>query len=164
MEFRDPLAPASGLQSGQFRAIEYLGGMRDANRVDDPSLSAHDRSELQRRIGTPSLYQALCASLRDAGLDAPDGDDVALHDRRIATLTALYRDHSSLQRAVLHLVCELLLDHDEHIARWRSQHVLMAAREIGGRHGTGGSAGVAYLRKTLEARFFPELWEVRGTL
>ncbi len=42
--------------------------------------------------------------------------------------------------------------------------MLMAAREIGSRPGTGGSPGVPYLKGTLDARFFPELWDVRVKL
>jgi tryptophan 2,3-dioxygenase len=37
-------------------------------------------------------------------------------------------------------------------------------RIIGMRPGTGGSAGVAYLRGALERSFFPELWSVRTKL
>jgi tryptophan 2,3-dioxygenase len=40
----------------------------------------------------------------------------------------------------------------------------MAAREIGSRHGTGGSRGVEYLRSTQDKRFYPELWAVRTAL
>jgi ribonuclease HI len=128
LEFRDPLAPASGFQSSQFRAIE---------------------SE------SPRLYDAFaaCAEL---------GDD---HDARVLTLADLYRDHlSSPRRALLYEVAERLLDHDELIARWRHHHTLMAAREIGSRHGTGGSRGVEYLQGTQGKRFYPELWEVRAAL
>jgi tryptophan 2,3-dioxygenase len=56
------------------------------------------------------------------------------------------------------------MDHDEGIARWRHHHALMAAREIGTRQGTGGSPGVAYLRSTVDRRFFPDLWDVRVAL
>jgi len=42
--------------------------------------------------------------------------------------------------------------------------VLMAAREIGERPGTGGSRGVEYLTSTLGQRFFPDLWAVRSAL
>ena len=76
----------------------------------------------------------------------------------------MYRDHETATRAILHELCELFVDHDETIARWRHHHALMAAREIGSRTGTGGSMGVAYLRSTLDGRFFPELWEVRNHL
>jgi ribonuclease HI len=128
LEFRDPLAPASGFQSQQFRAIE---------------------------AESPRLYDAFVAA---AGL--PDD-----HDARLEALADLYRDHhGDAGRTVLHLVAELLVDHDELVALWRHHHTLMAAREIGSRHGTGGSRGVEYLRGTQGKRFYPELWEVRAAL
>jgi|SRR5580704_878421 tryptophan 2,3-dioxygenase len=163
LAFRDPLKPASGLQSGQFRAIEVLGGLDGATPADTSPLSDHDREELRRRAGMPTLYSALCASLRAHGFDAPDGDGSELRERRLNALVALYRDHATPERAVLHRVCELLLDHDEAISRWRFHHAQMAAREIGSRPGTGGG-GVAYLDTTMALRFFPELWEVRNLL
>jgi ribonuclease HI len=126
LEFRDPLAPASGFQSRQFREIESF-----------------------------EIYDAFCAAAalpedREARLDA---------------LADLYRDHrDDPRRAALHDVAERLLDHDETVANWRHHHMLMAAREIGSRPGTGGSRGVEYLGGTLGARFYPELWEVRVRL
>jgi tryptophan 2,3-dioxygenase len=163
LEFRDPLKPASGLQSGQFRAIEIIGGLDGTLPADASPLSEHDREELRRRTGSATLFTALCASLRAHGFDAPDGSSTDRRDRRLDALATLYRDHATPERAVLHRVCELLLDHDEAISRWRFQHSLMAAREIGSRPGTGGS-GVAYLDTTIGLRFFPELWEVRNRL
>ena len=163
LEFRDPLKPASGLQSGQFRAIEVLGGFDGGTPAGTSPLSQHDQDELRRRAGLPTLFTALCSSLRAQGFDAPDGDDPAMRDRRVEALVTLYHDHATPELAVLHHVCELLLDHDEAIARWRFHHSLMAAREIGSRPGTGGG-GVAYLDGTIAQRFFPELWEVRNRL
>jgi ribonuclease HI len=128
LEFRDPLAPASGFQSEQFRAIE---------------------------AESPRLYDAFATA-------AALPDD---HDARVAALADLYRDHlDDPRRTLLHQVAELLTDHDELVALWRHHHTLMAAREIGSRHGTGGSRGVEYLRGTQDKRFYPELWEVRAAL
>ena len=59
---------------------------------------------------------------------------------------------------------ERFIDHDEGFAQWRYHHVLMVEREIGAKSGTGGSAGVEYLRSTLHKRFFPELWGLRSYL
>jgi tryptophan 2,3-dioxygenase len=127
MEFRDPLAPASGFQSRQFREIE--------------------------RISAEPMWEAFCAAGRAQGLEFP------------RDLAALYKDHrDDPARAVLHAVAERLVDHDEGIARWRFGHVMMAAREIGSRPGTGGSRGVEYLRSTLDNRFYPALWDVRNEL
>jgi len=163
LEFRDPLKPASGFQSGQFRAIEVLGGLEGAAPDSGSPLSDHDLAELRRRAALPTLFGALCSSLRAHGFDAPDGTGAEQRERRIEALVALYRDHQAPERAVLHRLCELLLDHDEAISRWRFHHALMAAREIGSRPGTGGG-GVAYLETTIARRFFPELWEVRNRL
>jgi tryptophan 2,3-dioxygenase len=124
LEFRDPLAPASGFQSRQFRAIEHA---------------------------TAALWPAFCAG---AGMGEDD----------LEALADLYRDHAEPVRALRHQVCELLVDHDETIQRWRFHHTLMAAREIGSRPGTGGSRGVEYLRGTVDKRFFPQLWDVRVRL
>ncbi len=119
LEFRDPLAPASGFQSRQFREIESL---------------------------SPELYDVFAGQLP-------------------TDLADLYRNHlDDPVRALLHEVAELLVDHDEQIALWRHHHTLMAAREIGSRHGTGGSRGVEYLQGTQGKRFYPELWDVRSAL
>jgi tryptophan 2,3-dioxygenase/ribonuclease HI len=142
LEFRDPLAPASGFQSRQFREIEWLSGERDTwPGGSDPPAGA-------------SLYEAFVAGL---GLPAD-------RDARLAALADLYRDHADPLRAAWHDVAELLVDHDEGVARWRHHHALMAAREIGTRRGTGGSPGVEYLRSTVDRRFFPDLWDVRLAL
>jgi tryptophan 2,3-dioxygenase len=127
LEFRDPLAPASGFQSRQFREIERASA---------------------------GLWEAFVAG---AGLPAD-------RDERIAALAALYLDHAEPLRALRHEVCELLVDHDETVQRWRFHHTLMAAREIGSRPGTGGSRGVEYLRGTVDQRFYDELWAVRVAL
>ncbi len=127
LEFRDPLAPASGFQSRQFREIEAASaGLWDAFR---------------------------------AGAGLPED-----REQRIAVLADLYRDHAEPLRALRHQVCELLVDHDETVQRWRFHHTLMAAREIGSRPGTGGSRGVEYLRGTVDKRFYDELWAVRVAL
>jgi tryptophan 2,3-dioxygenase len=61
-------------------------------------------------------------------------------------------------------LAEDLLVHDELFSLWRQRHVLMVERQIGSKTGTGGSAGVSYLRATLDRRFYPELWALRGHL
>jgi tryptophan 2,3-dioxygenase len=164
MRFRDPLAPASGFQSTQFREIEALSGAGEARHLRDARRNDIQRAQLGDRLARRSLYQALAAPMRGAGFDFPDGGGDDAHARRIRSLATLYRDHDDPARTVLHELCEALLDHDETIARWRHHHALMAAREIGSRTGTGGSLGVAYLQTTLDQRFFPELWDVRNHL
>ena len=42
--------------------------------------------------------------------------------------------------------------------------MLTVSRIIGGKPGTGGSAGAAYLASTLAKRAFPALWNLRTQL
>jgi tryptophan 2,3-dioxygenase len=60
--------------------------------------------------------------------------------------------------------CERLVDLDEGIQEWRYRHVKMVERTIGSKPGTGGSAGVDYLKQSLFKPLFPDLWEVRSSL
>ena len=46
--------------------------------------------------------------------------------------------------------------------RWR--HFVSVQRILGLKPGTGGSAGVGWLKGITEHRFFPELWDIRTQL
>ncbi|HEY7931594.1 MAG TPA: tryptophan 2,3-dioxygenase family protein [Acidimicrobiales bacterium] len=156
LAFRDPLNPASGFQSVQFRAIEFLSGAGRPAMLHFELFDATQRAWLAEMAAETNLWQAFDGALRQE-FDAPD-DDV------LDVLRLLYRDHASATRSALHAVAELMMDHDERLAMWRHQHVLMAGRQIGRRPGTGGSAGMAYLETTLANRLYQELWEVRSVL
>ena len=156
--FRDPLAPASGFQSVQFREIELLSGGLGPS---PGAVAGRSRSgRLAARAAEPTLWDATVAALVERGLVADGSDD----DELTAAVAAVYRRHDDPTLAWFHQLFERLVDHDELVSRWRHDHMLMAAREIGGRPGTGGSLGVAYLARTLEKRFYPILWKVRTAL
>lgn len=157
LEFRDPLDPASGFQSFQFRAIEFLSGAGNPATLSFDFFDDEQRSWLRGVSEEPSLWGGFERSLR-ALSDATDAEDV------LDLVRALYHDHDGAPRAALHAVAELMVDHDENLAIWRHLHMLMAGREIGRRPGTGGSAGMAYLDTTLGQRLYPILWEVRSVL
>jgi tryptophan 2,3-dioxygenase len=61
-------------------------------------------------------------------------------------------------------ICERMVDLDEGFQEWRYRHVKMVERTIGIKKGTGGSAGAAYLKTTLDKPFFPDLWAIRSEL
>jgi tryptophan 2,3-dioxygenase len=61
-------------------------------------------------------------------------------------------------------MCEKLVDVEENFQLWRFRHIKTVERVIGFKRGTGGTAGVAFLRKTLEHALFPELIEVRTAI
>jgi tryptophan 2,3-dioxygenase len=155
LAFRDHLAPASGFQSAQFRELEFISGLKDERLLGDLAASPEERDRLERRMAEPTLWDGFCTLMESKGFPMPADDE----ERRTASLVAMAREQREL-----FAVSEAMLDHDESVARWRSIHVLMVEREIGAKRGTGGSSGVGYLRTTLDKRFFPELWGVRGDL
>ena len=156
LEFRDPLDPASGFQSFQFRAIEFLSGAGKKSMLSF-HLFDETRAWLTEMSEAPSLLGGFEFSLRQ-GLDA--GEGIATID----VVRTLYLEHHSPVTSSLHAVAELMMDHDERLAMWRHQHMLMAGRQIGRRSGTGGCEGMAYLDTTLPQRLYPILWEVRSVL
>jgi len=158
LEFRTHLAPASGFQSVQFRAIEFVSGLKDPRYLDRLSLDADERASMERRLEEPTLWDAFCRFLGEHGLDMPADDEAV----RRSSLVALARDQEA--HADDFYLSEALLTHDELFALWRHRHVLMVERQIGSKTGTGGSTGASYLRSTLDKRFYPELWALRSYL
>ncbi len=154
--FRDRLNPASGFQSAQFREIEYLCGARASGYARFLEPTSAERARLERRLAEPTLYDALKGVLARAGFAVEPS--AAL----VQTFKMIY-EHSEEYYA-LYILLEDFIEFDERFLLWRGRHVRMVERMIGMKPGTGGSLGVAYLQKTLDKKFFPELWEVRTVL
>ena len=166
--FRAALGASSGFQSHQYRLIEYALGNRNAAmlRVHEhrPDITAAFRAELVR----PSLYQLALRQL-EAGLALRFPEPVfslrGTHDADPAVQAAwaeVYRDPE--HHWELYELAEKLVDLEDYFRRWRFNHVTTVERVIGFKRGTGGTSGVAYLRRMLEVELFPELWHVRGDL
>ncbi len=166
--FRDELNPASGFQSMQFREIEFSSGLKDEAIVREFAQDDFARERLQARMNAPSLSDAFFALLRRHGFDTPAVDAPRNAKERRS-------NYGKRQRALVEVLtheefyqefqlAEMLLEHDEYFSLWRSHHIKMVERMVGAKRGTGGSEGVGYLRKTLDKKFFPELWEARTYL
>lgn len=156
LEFRNKLNPASGFQSMQFRELEFASGAKDEKILNSFKDDEFAFGRLSKRFAEPSLADAFW-SLLERG-----GHAVGTHDERVSSIVEIlthpekYPDQYNMQ--------DLLIEHDENIALWRSNHVLMVERMLGMKPGTGGSEGVGYLKTTLNKKFFPELWEARTHL
>ena len=157
LEFRSNLNPASGFQSVQFREIEFLCGLKERGFIR-LAADEEDRRRLEKRFDEPTLWDGFCALLEKNGLPMPAGDA----DARKTTLIKMARDREAF--AEIWYLSEDLLEMDELFSLWRQRHILMVERQIGTKSGTGGSSGASYLRTTLDKRFFPELWGLRGHL
>ncbi|HEY2848088.1 MAG TPA: tryptophan 2,3-dioxygenase family protein, partial [Pyrinomonadaceae bacterium] len=156
LEFRDKLNPASGFQSVQFRELEFVSGQKDQATLDHfrDDEYAHERLELRYR--GPTVADAFWALL------GREGFTVSTREERVSSIVDILTHPE--KNGNLFIMQDLLIEHDENIALWRSHHVLMVERMLGMKPGTGGSAGVGYLATTLTKKFFPELWEARTHL
>jgi aminocarboxymuconate-semialdehyde decarboxylase len=164
LAFRGKLEPASGFQSEQFRELEFLCGLKDEKmlRYHKPTPEAH--AQLERRLREPSLHDAFFSALRAMGKLKIDDNATEREqfDARARAILSLYRDERSNRDWID--VCERLTEFDELVVSWRLRHIQLVERVIGGRMGTGGTAGSSYLKHTLDKKFFPELWEARTLL
>jgi tryptophan 2,3-dioxygenase len=143
-EFRGYLGASSGSQSIQFRAIEAASGLRDAHFMH--ALEEHGEIPplVARNLGRPTLQELF----------------VRLLAKEKTTLEQLYVGPGP---SLLFFLAEALLEYEQQFAQWRFKHVQLVERVIGPTTGgTGGTLGARYLQRTIDQRFFPELWAVRG--
>jgi tryptophan 2,3-dioxygenase len=170
LAFRDHLRPASGFQSSQFREIETVSGLKDRRHLKSYEPGSDEYARVEARLQQPSVGDAFYGLLRRRGFNLPAdsgerqgaGAAGGGREQRIRELMRIYQDAD--QHYDLFLLAESLVEYDEMFTLWRLRHVKMVERMIGGKTGTGGSDGAAYLMKTVERRFFPELWELRNYL
>jgi len=168
-QFRGVLGPASGLQSHQFRAIEFLLGNKIANRIDVHRYSPVITATLEKLLHSPSLYDEFLRYLARKGMPVPAERverDWSQPYQRHPGVTAVFKTvyENTQQYWAEYDMCEKLVDVEENFLLWRFRHVKTVERIIGFKRGTGGTAGVSFLRKTLETSLFPELIDVRTEL
>jgi tryptophan 2,3-dioxygenase len=167
--FRDSLGQSSGFQSWQYRAIEFLAGNRNLAMLKPHAHRPEITAQLEAILAAPSLYdEALLLLSRngfDIGVDATRADwreTRTENDKVLAAWKAVYTDPERYWP--LYDLAEKLVDFEDYFRRWRFNHVTTVERIIGLKRGTGGTAGVSYLRRMLEVELFPELWKVRTEL
>jgi len=168
-QFRDSLGKASGFQSYQYRALEFVLGNKDANTLRPHQHEPRVHGELSRRLSAPSLYDEFLRWLARHGhaipADRVERDFTQPYERSAAVLEVfrvIYADPARNYDA--YDMCEKLVDVEERFQLWRFRHMTTVKRIIGFAQGTGGSSGVGFLKKALELTFFPELWDVRTHL
>jgi tryptophan 2,3-dioxygenase len=166
LAFRDRLETGSGFQSFQFREIEFALGIKNAAVLERYPAGSEHRRRVEQRLQDATLWDAFLRYLVANRFAVPQG----LLDRDV---TRVIEPNADLQRLLIEVyrtdpgaqsVCERLVDLDEGLMEWRYRHVKMVERTIGTRHGSGGSAGAAYLTTTLNRPAFPDLWAIRTEL
>jgi tryptophan 2,3-dioxygenase len=167
--FRGALGRASGFQAYQFRLIEFALGNKQRAMIDPHRHRADLAAALEAELAAPSIYDEAIRLLARRGVAiAPTAleRDFALpyvaEPSVEAAWTAVYREPE--RHWDLYELGEELVDLEDFFRQWRFRHVTTVERIIGFKPGTGGTAGVAYLRKLLDVRLFPELWDLRTQL
>ena len=167
--FRDTLGESSGFQSWQYRLIEFTVGNRNRAMLKPHAHRSDLVEALQAELARPSLYDVALRHLARSGLEVPDA--VLTRD-----VTAPWTPDDGVRAAwaqvyaapheywELYELAEKLVDFEDYFRRWRFNHVTTVERVIGFKRGTGGTSGVAYLRRMLEVELFPELWHLRTEL
>ncbi|HLB50428.1 MAG TPA: tryptophan 2,3-dioxygenase [Anaerolineales bacterium] len=166
---RPYLGNSSGFQSYQYRTLEFVLGNKNEVMMKPHQHRPELYAMLDKELHTPSLYDEVLRLLARRGFAL--GPEVVERD-----WAKPYTPHEIVEQAWLKVykdtekywdlyeLAEELLDLEDLFRQWRFRHVTTVERVIGSKQGTGGTAGVPYLRKMIDVVLFPELWKMRTML
>ena len=166
---RPYLGQSSGLQSFQYRCIEFSLGNKNPAMIQPHVHHPERLAMVQAAYNAPSLYDEALRLLARRGLPIPsshtqrDWTQPYVESQAVeqAWLT-VYRDTQTYWD--LYQLGEELTDLEDAFRLWRFRHVTTVERVIGFKRGSGGTNGVGYLRKMLDVVLFPEIWKLRTDL
>ena len=165
-QFRHVFGKASGFQSAQYRILEFMLGNKSRSTMKVYEHQPEWHEKLQQWLAAPSLYEEFLMHLARLGLPVPrsaiDRDFSTMRDDDdgvVAVLKTVYENPSDYWAQ--YETCEALMDIANNFQFWRFHHMKTVERIIGHKPGSGGSSGVAFLKKAIDSEFFPELIQVR---
>jgi tryptophan 2,3-dioxygenase len=166
---RPYLGASSGFQSFQYRELEFILGNKNPALLAVHESTPEAHAVLARELAAPSIYDEAVMLLARSGFTI---DPARLAEERTgptrpddsvkAAWLGVYRD--TARHWALYELAEKLVDLETAFRFWRFRHVSTVERIIGFKSGTGGTAGVSYLRKMLDVVLFPELFALRTEL
>ncbi|GAA2203584.1 tryptophan 2,3-dioxygenase [Sinomonas flava] len=165
-QFRGALGHASGFQSHQYRAVEFILGNKDRRMLEVFTSEPEAHAMLGQLLAEPTVYDEFLRAVARAGYPVPEEvleRDVSGHWTMQPALVPVFRRiyESDDTPWGLYEACEALVDVEDNFQFWRFRHLRTVQRTIGLKRGTGGSSGVGFLRRALDLTFFPELYAVR---
>ena len=166
---RPYLGASSGFQSHQYRELEYLLGNKNASLLAVHECKPEIHTRLKAAMDTPSIYDEAIRQLAAAGfqidaecLQRDWSQTRSMNESVKAAWLEVYRAPEKYWS--LYDLAEKLVDMETSFRMWRFRHVSTVERIIGFKTGTGGTAGVSYLKKMLDVVLFPELYAFRTEL
>ncbi|MGC4772560.1 tryptophan 2,3-dioxygenase [Micromonospora sp. DT44] len=167
--FRNLLGEGSGFQSAMYRHLEFLLGLRDPALIRPFRRQAEVHAALSAAMAAPSLWDDVVALLARRGFDIPADlltRDVAVEHEPQPQVEAawvrIYADNGPDNH--LRLLGEALSGVAEEFGDWRWNHVKAVQRTMGAKVGSGGSAGLAWLQRSMARVVFSELWSARTAM
>lgn len=150
--FRDLLGEGSGFQSAMYRHLEFALGLKTASLIRPFRRQPEVYAELVESLESPSLWDEVIALLVRRGL-AAGGEEV------VDAWVKIYGDAGPDNH--LRLLGEALTEVAQGFSDWRYQHLQAVRRAMGAKAGSGGSAGLVWLERSMARTVFPELWTAR---
>ncbi len=165
-EFRNVLGTASGIQSPQYRVLEFKFGNKDKSLLPLYRYNLKHYRMLKGALESPSFYDEFLRYLYRVGhrvpLECVERDwtePYRLHPGVVDVQKIIYERPDEYWAA--YELCENLVDVETNFQAWRFHHIKTVERIIGFKTGTAGTSGVPFLKRTLDTTFFPELAAVR---
>ncbi|CAN5893712.1 tryptophan 2,3-dioxygenase [soil metagenome] len=166
---RPYLGNSSGFQSHQYRELEYLLGNKNATLLSVHEKTPEAHASLSAALQAPSIYDEAIMLLARGGfaidaarLEQDWSQGVVANESVKAAWLKVYQ--APEQHWAFYELAEKLVDMETAFRNWRFRHATTVERIIGFKAGTGGTAGVSYLRKMLDVVLFPELFSLRTAL
>lgn len=167
--FRDRLGEGSGFQSAMYRHLEFALGLKTASLIRPFARHVEVHRDLLAALHGRSLWDDVIALLARRGHPVP----IALLERDFAeehqpdptvekAWVEIYADAGPDNH--LRLLGEALTEVAQEFGDWRYQHLQAVARTMGAKAGSGGSAGITWLQRSMARVVFPELWSARTAM
>jgi tryptophan 2,3-dioxygenase len=168
-KFRDRLGVSSGQQSYMYRHVEFVLGNKSRRLAQAHENNPDVHPYLMEALNNPSLYDDVLALLHRRGIAVPpsalsrDWSETYAGDPGVeqAWLEVYAQPGPDNE---LYLLGEALIEIADLFSQYRWRHFTSVERILGLKPGTGGSAGVGWLKHVVEHRFFPELWAIRTVM
>ncbi|MFL9875832.1 tryptophan 2,3-dioxygenase [Paraburkholderia megapolitana] len=168
-EFRDCLGVSSGQQSYMYRHVEFILGNKSTRLARAHANNPDVYPQLKAALNAPGLYDDVLALLHRRGIAMParalerDWSQAYACDPDVEKAwLSVYQNPTPDND--LYQLGEGLIEIADLFSQYRWRHFTSVERILGFKPGTGGSAGVGWLKHVVEHRFFPELWAIRTVL
>jgi len=149
----------SGLQSVQYRLLEFLLGNKNPSILATHERDPQAQAILETALHRPGIYDEALKLLARRGFAIPEAHlnrDVCQPYRASPAVEDAWKSIYARYDEYwdLYVFAEKLVDLEYRVQLWRCHHLKTVARVIGFKPGSGGTTGVPYLARVMDQVFF----------